>query len=419
VWTNVAPRIGVAYQLSQDQNWQSVVRGGFGVFYDLATSEAGNLYFQNSSTPPFGNFTGYGGVVFPLSPTQIQPPPIPPTASLTTFQVANPNLQLPYTLEWNTAFEQAIGSMQTISASYVGASGRRLLQTTSVFSPQPTMPDPNFSVGGFLDNTASSNYNALQIQFQRRLSHGLQILSSYTWSHSIDNASAGSYGVGSNLGVPGVPNENRGSSDFDIRHAFTGAVSYDVLAPRSNALARALLGGWSVQSAVFARSTPPVDITDADFSVLNGGTFTNIRPDIVRGQPFYLYGSPYPGGKRLNPAAFTNPPVDPTTLNPTRQGNLPRNYLRGFGATQWDFAFHRMFPIRESLKLEFRAELFNILNHPNFGAPNNQFGTGGFGLSTQMLAQSLSNGTLGSGGFDPLYQIGGPRSIQVALKLFF
>ena len=418
-WGNVAPRIGVAYQTIQRQRWQSVLRGGFGVFYDLATSEAGNLYYQNASTPPFGNFVGYGGAAFPLSSTQIQPPPIPATATLETFQVANPHLQLPDTLEWNVALEQALGAKQMVSASYVGASGRKLLQTTSVFSPQPTMPDPNFSVGAFLDNTANSNYNALQIQFQRRLSSGLQVLSSYTWSHSIDSASAGSYGVSSNLAVPGAPNQNRGNSDFDIRHAFNAAVSYEMPSPRSNRFRKALLAGWSEQSAVFARSAPPVDITDVNFSVLNGGIFTNIRPDIAPGEPLYLFGGEYPGGKRLNPAGFQNPPVNSSTGNPSRQGDLPRNHLRGFGATEWDFAFHRMFPIRESTKVEFRAEMFNILNHPSFGPPNNQFGNGGFGLSTQTLAQSLSNGTLGSGGFDPLYQIGGPRSIQVALKLFF
>jgi hypothetical protein len=99
---------------------------------------------------------------------------------------------------------------------------------------------------------------------------------------------------------------------------------------------------------------------------------------------------------------------------------LGRNGLRGFGATQWDFAVHREFPIHESVKLQFRAEMFNVLNHPNFGPPNNQFGEGGFGISSQMLAQSLSNqNNIGGGAFDQLYQIGGPRSIQLALKLIF
>jgi hypothetical protein len=87
---------------------------------------------------------------------------------------------------------------------------------------------------------------------------------------------------------------------------------------------------------------------------------------------------------------------------------------------QWDFAVHRDFSLLEHMKLQFRAELFNVLNHPNFGPPNNQFGSGAFGVSTQLLGQSLSGqNSLGGGGFDPLYQIGGPRSVQLALKLIF
>ncbi len=141
-------------------------------------------------------------------------------------------------------------------------------------------------------------------------------------------------------------------------------------------------------------------------------------------------GSPCAGGKGFNPGAFTDPPVDPNTGNPVRQGNVPRNFLRGFGATQWDLGVHREFPIHESVKLQFRAEMFNVLNHPNFGPPNGAFtspqngGPAGFGVSTQMLGQFLNGGTIGlsnvgGGGFSPLYQIGGPRSIQLALKLTF
>ncbi len=93
--------------------------------------------------------------------------------------------------------------------------------------------------------------------------------------------------------------------------------------------------------------------------------------------------------------------------------------MRGFGATQWDFAIHRDFPIRESLKLQFRAEVFNLLNHPNFAPPEGDLLNPSFGLSTQMLGQFLSGGNVGGGGFSPLYQIGGPRSVQFGLKLQF
>ena len=99
-------------------------------------------------------------------------------------------------------------------------------------------------------------------------------------------------------------------------------------------------------------------------------------------------------------------------------GRIGRNVLRGFGAWQADLALQRQFPVTEKLNLRFRAEFFNIFNHPNFGSPNNTIGSPLFGQSTQTLASSLGSGGA-NGGFNPLYQIGGPRSIQFALKLLF
>jgi len=422
---NVAPRIGLAYRLSPKQSWESALRGGFGVFYDLATQEVGNLIGQGQF--PFGASNFLFAVppscpsstfTFPLDACLVAPPPItsatlgPPFGLLSAI---DPHLELPYTLQWNVALEQALGGQQTISASYVGSAGRRLIQTEFV-----SLPNQNFGQAFMVGNPATADYHALQLQFQRRLSRGLQALTSYTWSHSIDSASAGSaFGNPSNAVVPTVnPNANRGPSDFDVRHAFSAAVTYEIPAPKTNTIANVVLRGWSLQTIVQARSAPPVTVFDSLFGALFNAA-TNVRPDVVPGVPLYLFGLQFPGGKALNRAAFTDPPVDPNTGLPLRQGNLGRNALRGFGATQWDFAIHRDFPIRESLKLQFRAEIFNFLNHPNFGPPVADLAdTTQFGRSIQMLGQSLS-GNLGGGSFSPLYQIGGPRSAQFALKLSF
>jgi hypothetical protein len=123
-----------------------------------------------------------------------------------------------------------------------------------------------------------------------------------------------------------------------------------------------------------------------------------------------LYGPQYPGGKILNGAAFTAPPTG-------QQGNFGRNVLRGFGAWQADVAFQRQFHFTEKVGLRFRGEFFNLFNHPNFGPPDNNLTDALFGQSTQTLASSLAGGV--GAGFNPLYQIGGPRSIQLALKLQF
>ena len=416
---NVAPRLGVAYQISESPLWTTVVRGGFGVFFDLATQQVGSLLPNDY---PYANSTFILAGTFPLVPPSSNPPQIlPPDATQGRLEAFDPNLQLPYTLQWNFAIQQALGRNQTVSATYLGATGRRLIQTAEV-SP----PNPNYQVATLIGNMASSNYNALQVQFQRRLAGGLQALASYTWSHSIDSASAGSIGNTSNgAASANNPNANRGSSDFDIRNAFSGAVTYEIPFPRRHRIANWILGDWSTENILLARSASPVDVFNGSFNNLLNGFNVNVRPDVVPGQPLYLYGaqcavlfsSSCPGGKGFNPAAFTEPPIDPVTGLPTRQGNLTRNALRGFSAVQWDFAVHRDFAMREALKLQFRAEMFNVLNHPNFANPVADLSNPQFGVSTQMLGRSL--GGPGQGGLSSLYQIGGPRSIQVALKLSF
>jgi len=412
---NFAPRVGVAYQIVPSQNWQSVVRGGFGAFYDLATSEVGNAV--QFGVYPFGATKNLFGASFPLDPVSAQPPPVTSASlSSSTLLAFDPNLKLPYTLQWNVALEQGLGEQQTIAASYVGSAGKRLMQTADVFSPNANLAEVQL-----VTNAATSSYNALQLQFQRRLYRNLQALASYTWSHSIDTASAGSlYGNQANDLVPGVdPNQNRGPSDFDIRHAFSAAITYAVPAHSKSAVLEAVLGGWSVQNVIQARSAPPVNVYDFNFTGLGNGVTTAVRPDVVHGQPFYLYGAQFPGGKAFNSNAFVDPPLD-ANGNPSRQGNLPRNALRGFGAAQWDFAVHREFPIRERLKLQFRAELFNVLNHPNFAPPVSDLSDSSeFGESVQTLGHFLAGSNIGSGGFNPLYQIGGSRSIQFAMKLQF
>ena len=414
---NVAPRLGAAYQLRQSQNWGSVVRGGAGVFYDLATQEFGNTI--STGTYPFGaTKTTFGGT-FPLNAAMAAPPPVS-AANLEsdTLYAFDPRLKLPYVWQWNVALEQGLGREQSISASYIGSIGRRLIQTAVISSP-----NPNFETADLIANAATSDYEAMQLQFQRRLAAGLQVIASYTWSHSIDDASAGSPGNSANNLVPNInASANRGPSDFDVRNAFSSGVTYDVPAPEFNSFTNAIFRGWSLQSILQARSATPVELDYSSFAEINSA-ITDVRPDVVTGKPFYLRGPAYPGGKAINPAAFAPPPTD-ASGNPLRQGNLGRNALRGFGATQWDFAAHRDLRMGEAVKLQFRAEMFNILNHPNFGPPVGNLGSAGalnpqFGLSTQMLGQSLGGRSVGAGAFSPLYQIGGPRSIQLALKLLF
>jgi hypothetical protein len=398
---NVAPRIGMAYQFGRNQHWTSVLRAGFGIFYDLGYGSLGGV----SSYFPYQATKSLSLVPFPLSAANAAPPPLTTNPPVSSILVAEPNLSTPRTYQWNVALEQSIGENQSLSLTYVGAAGRDLLRVTNLFNP-----NPNFQQVSITSNSATSDYNALQIKFERHLSRGLQALASYTWSHSIDIASTDAFAT--YLNTPSSianPNIDRASSDFDIRQTFTAAVTYTLPTPQSNSFARATLGGWSVDAFLLARTAPPVDITSG--LVVAAGTILNPRPNVVPGAPFELYGAQYPGGKIFNKAAFTTAPKG-------TQGNFARNYLRGFGASQVDFALQRQFKLTERLNLRFRGEFFNLFNHPNFGSPNNSLASPLFGYSTQTLANSLGTGGA-NGGLNPLYQIGGPRSIQLALKLQF
>jgi hypothetical protein len=424
---NVAPRIGAAYQLRPRPGWESVLRGGWGLFYDLTTTQlqiGGNFYPFGSQTV---NLTGQ----FPLNPNCSFDPnncpnsgqPAPITAASPTIYALDPHLKAPYTQEWNLAFEQSLGPSQSLSATYLGAAGRRLLINESYLAP-----NANVSSASLTGNYGTSDYESFQLQFRRRLTQGLQVLGSYTWAHSIDTGSTGAGGLsGSDLysGQLGA-NINRGPSDFDIRNSASIALTYDVPPAKARGVAGAISRGWSTENVFQARSAPPVDV-DYPYAGSIGSLQFGLRPDVVPGQPFYLNASqclsvllvPCPGGKGFNPNAFTYPPTDPNTGLPTRQGDLGRNALRGFGAWQWDFALHREFALGEHVKLQFRSEMFNLLNHPNFAPPVGALGSQYFGYSFETLGQSLGNLNGGSGGFSPLYQFGGPRSVQLALKLTF
>jgi carboxypeptidase family protein/TonB-dependent receptor-like protein len=411
-YNNFAPRVGLAYLLSQAPKHETVLRGGFGVFYDLATTQTANL-FEANPLFPFGSsincFAVCNGVslTFPLPAPVMQPPPITlsPTQTLTGF---DPNLRLPYSLHWNVILEQSLSDRQGVSVSYVAAVGRRLIQEQFEFAP-PSGPRVAVVIG----NHATSDYHALQLQFRRQMSRGLQALASYAWSHSLDDGSSSTQLLQNFSSAFG-----RASSAFDVRHSFAAGVTYQVPGPVTNAVLKNIAGGWSIDSMIQGRSATPVDVIVTSLSGIGSSVFA-VRPDVVPGQPLYLFGSQFPGGKAFNPNAFINPPTDPVTHVALREGNLGRNALRGFGAFQWDLAASRTFALREKLHLKFRAELFNFLNHPNFADPAGFLGIANFGLSTQTLNQGLSGGPIGSGGFSPLYQLGGPRSGQLAMKLSF
>ncbi|HLL76336.1 MAG TPA: carboxypeptidase-like regulatory domain-containing protein [Pyrinomonadaceae bacterium] len=396
-YNNFAPRAGFAYQLPRTDG--TVLRGGVGIFYDLGNGPAGLAF---GSAFPYRREKVLSNVPFPLDPEQAAPPPLNLDPPYGTFYAFDPRLKLPYSAQWNLGVEHPLGSRQLVSVAYVAALGRRLLRETGLLAP-----DPKFTLIRVVTNTSGSDYHAMQAHYQRRLAAGLQAQAYYAWSHSIDDDSDDS----SALLFRGLDTrQERGSSNFDVRHSLTAAVTYELpAAPSKSPLARALLGGWSVDAFLRARSATPFNVL-ARTGLVIGDLVEVRRPDLAGGVPVYIDDPSAPGGRRLNPAAFA--------AAPGRQGTLGRNSLRGFGFSQVDLAVRRRFALSERAGLQLRAEFFNALNRPNFGDPVNELGSRLFGEPIQTLGRSLGTGGV-NGGLSPLYQIGGPRSIQLALRLDF
>jgi hypothetical protein len=437
IYTNFAPRLGFSYVAHQAMNFDTVVRGGGGIFYDTGQGGFGQIsfpYAQDYFLLPGGSIPGYPVFTLPV-PVQYAtaPPPdvTPGPSNPASVTVAVPNYKLPRVYEYNLTLQQSVGHESVVTLAYVGSSGHSLQRTSEYFFNEgPGLPvSPNFSELAVISNGSASNYNSFQAQVQSHIRKVLEMQAAYTWSHAIDNGTSDSEPNSSD------PRADRGSSDFDVRHSFSAAVTYNIpsYGGPGGFVPKAILDHWSLNGIVGAHTSQPFNIYSENYTVGSLGTNFTERADVVPGEPVWIYakyapGTDYliPGGKYVNPAAFTDP--SSTAL----QGDSGRNSLRGFGFAQIDFGVHRQFPIRDKVGFQFRAELFNILNHPNFSNPTpvsagdyvgapppGQLGnTLGFGESPSSLASGLGGGG-NTGGFNPLFQVGGPRAVQLALRLEF
>jgi outer membrane receptor protein involved in Fe transport len=417
-YNNFAPRIGVAYQLTP----KTVVRGGYGVFYDLGYGNVGytgygfpyQSFTSTSTSPP---------VPFDVSNPALQPPPFSTVinANAAFLSAVDPNLRVPYTMEWNAAIERQFGANQLLTASYVGSDGRRLLRQDDILNPVFV----EIGSGGTIlatRNGGYSHYDALQVQFQRRISHGLQALVSYTLAKSSDLGSSDVGGLAA-ASVSDIVLPPLSPSDFDIRNSFSCAISYEVPAPAWGRMGKAILGGWALDGIVRASSAPPINVTVG--GILVTSEHNTVQADIVPGQPLWIADPTQPAGKALNPAAFAAPPVG-------QNGDFPTNGLRSpYSINQTDLALRRQFSLTERVKLDVRAEYFNLFNHPMFGLPGSQCNPdafwgyqGGTALSTfGKVCPGTSTTNIDGGGSinrqNALYALGGPRSAQFTLKLLF
>jgi hypothetical protein len=366
-YTQFAPRLGIAYRLTPEGSF--VLRAGAGVFYDLGFSSATDLV----NGAPYNSFQGLSVGLAPI-------------VGFRSLRYGfAPNLRLPRSVEWNVAIERQLAGTDVATISYIGSAGHNLLRREAYLQPDNQSTETVLAT-----NQGWSDYHALQAQYRRRLARGLRGVATYTWSHSIDN---GSWDSSLMLVYPGSAARDRGSSNFDVRHAATLAMAYDL--PRTR--------GWSVDGILRARTGFPIDVLSAENSF--GLGFDNaIRPNLLPGAPIWL-------GRRLNRDAFSLP-------DSGAEGSLGRNAIAGFGMYQIDLALRKHFVVLGDRSLQFRVDAFNVTNHVDFADPVRFLSSGLFGQSVSLLNQMLGTGSPHSG-LTPAFQAGGPRSVQLGLQLRF
>jgi hypothetical protein len=379
---NLAPRAGLAWRPLRNRNL--VLRGGWGLYFDSSLSLATDLVnrgplsvslFSNPRYAPFSTILSYGFV---------------------------PGLRMPSVEQWNFTAEGAITGRDLLSAGYVGSAGQRLLRRE--FGGLDLSRTLWLALA---TNHGQSGYHGLHVQYRRPFGSGFQALASYAWSHSIDNSSSDSLLHRTGLGL--VLDQDRGSSDFDARHALAVSFSYETARANGTRLRRAL-GGWGLDGILRARSGFPITVLNSEYSM--GLGFANaFRPDLVAGSSVWVRDRSAPGGRRLNPEAFR-------AGSAQVQGTLGRNAIRGFAMHQVDLSLRRDFALRAARSLQFRLEAFNLLNHPNFADPVRFLSSPLFGASPSMLNLMLGTGSPGSG-LTPALQSGGPRSVQVGIRWRF
>ena len=382
-YTNFAPRLGVAYR--PRSNGRTVVRAGAGLYYDSSLSIATDLVndgplnmwqYSSGRHPPLSMLMGYG---------------------------YNADLHLPSVRQWNVSVERALGEQDMISASYVGSAGRSLVRRE--------MGGVGSSDLVWLATTTNhgvSRYHGFQAQYRRRLGRFVQGLASYSWSHSIDNSSADSGLQWAGSGVSAA--QDRGPSDFDVRHAFTAALTYESQPKPGRSRWTSVWRGWALDGMLRARTGFPINVLGAESYM--GINLTNaFRPNLVSNEPVWMADAAAPGGRRLNRAAFSMPAVGV-------QGNLGRNAITGFGMSQLDLAWRREFAVDDRRSFQFRMEAFNALNQANFADPARILADPLFGQSPSMLNLMLGTGSPGSGAV-PMFQSGGARSLEIGIRFRF
>jgi hypothetical protein len=407
---NFAPRVGFAWDVSG--NHKTVVRAGGGVFYDRFWN---NLFENIRFNPPLFSFNSVGFIAngLPVSPANtpgLYAIPIstsvfndPAFAGKPSPRHMDQNMRTPYTEQAFFGIQHELPGQMVFEVDYVGTFGHKLTGVIDLNTfPGRTVrhgysskrPNPTINSDNARGNYFNSSYHALQLRVEKRMSHGLQFRSNYTWSKALDyvsDAFNNRAAVG-NSGTGVMDTNNRsldyGSADFDLRHRWVTSFLYELPVFKSNPY----LGGWSVNSIITLQSGLPFNIYNAGADYNHDGKFID-RPDFIGGAIRSAINhsvSPADGYFRTTDSSgnslFVAPALDPNiNMGLWRDGRLGRNVLAGPGLATVDFSLAKRFKIRERASFELQFNFFNLFNRANFALPDGNMADAGvsFGQSTQ------------------------------------
>jgi len=398
---NIDPRIGIAYDPFGDH--KTAIRAGFGIFYNpiRARTYASGYYFN----PPYA----LAFIPLPQFPNPF-PGALPPPAQLVGVDYNTTNT--PHMYQWNLNIQRQLFESTTLTVGYVGSRGLHLYAARDI---NPVLPNanglfgvPRGAIPGIVSNprrnpaaaalsseapVADSNYHSLQVGLNRRFSHGVQSQLSYTWSKCLDDAS-GTYGL-----EGGIPWSNplNGSFDhgrclFDRPHVFNLSGVYALPFKRN-----ILVKGWQMSGGLTVQSGSPWNVLNGFDQ--SGSAVANQRPNLVMPADQLITGNV---NQWANPAGFSLPA--PGTL-----GNLQRDFMTGPGTVNTNYSVHKETVIKEQVRLQFRAEFFNLFNHANFALPN-----------ANVFVQTANGGGAPNPTFGKITATTtASRQIQFALKILF
>lgn len=432
--TDFGPRLGFAWRPLKTERW--VVRSAYGIFYD---SSIANINIFPRINPPYYDLafrqqnpaTCPGGLCTVQDILSVPCPPGTTPPCTVQDNTISPKFRDGYMQQWNADLQYEVLPNWMVDTAYVGSRGTHLSDVLDLNQVDPNTgpPYPQFASILYVESNANSNYNALQLRSEKRTSHGLALLLSYTYSKSFDDISSvfgGSVGSGLPQNSRDLP-ADRGPSDFNAVNRFSGSFVYDLPLEHwahGRAWSQRFLDNWQASGIVTAQTGSPFTVVLAGASASAGAAFGNpARPDLI-GDPFVagpVASNPNPGCQTTisqggfaadqvrvpqswyNPCAFAFP-APGLVPNTFQFGNEGRNVLTGPGYTNLDFGLSKSMALgRETHRLQLRGDFFNLFNHPNFDIPAHVLGTSNFG-------QILSANAYGN---KP------PRQIQLSARYIF